>query len=155
MEFTLNGRTLKYVDENTILIWRDNNRWKNKPDWYKLSFYKHSQGYFKIKIGRYYFLHRIIGYLFLGLDIENLETIIDHIDGDIQNNKLENLRIVNTQQNAFNRIKAKGYCFDKKYNKFKSNIKINGKTIHIGHFDTEEEARQAYLDAKKIYHEIL
>ena len=29
---------------------------------------------------------------------------------------------------------------------------LNGKHIYLGSFNTEEEARQSYLEAKKIYH---
>ena len=34
----------------------------------------------------------------------------------------------------------------------KIRIRLNGKDIHLGLFTDESEARQAYLDAKKIYH---
>lgn len=147
MNFTLEGRILKYVNEDCILIKQINGNWK------ELSIQIHIQGYYQIIISKKkYYLHRIIGYLFLGLDIDNPEQYIDHIDGNVINNYLENLRIVTSHENDFNRTKAKGYCFDKQYNKFKSNIKFNGKTIHLGHFDTKEEARKAYVDAKKIYH---
>jgi hypothetical protein len=153
MNFTLEGRILKYVDENTIFMYRDYGNWKNKPEWCEL-YIHNANGYKSIHINLKSFgLHRILGYLFLGLDLENKEQIIDHIDTNRSNNKLNNLRIVTTQQNGFNR-NAKGFSFDKRCNKFMSSIKINQKTIYLGRFNTEEEARQAYLDAKKIYHEI-
>ena len=68
------------------------------------------------------------------------------------NNNLENLRIVNNQQNCFNR-KSKGFYFDKRKNKYQAKICINQNQIHLGMFDTEEEAQQAYLNAKQIYHQ--
>ena len=37
-------------------------------------------------------------------------------------------------------------------NRYEAQIKVNNKSIHLGSFDKEEDARQAYLDAKKIYH---
>ena len=37
-------------------------------------------------------------------------------------------------------------------NKWRASIRINTKPIHIGYFDTEEEAHQAYLQAKEKYH---
>ena len=55
-----------------------------------------------------YLHHRIIGYAFLGLDIDNVFTCIDHIDRNRINNNWLNLRLVTKQQNAFNR-NAKGY----------------------------------------------
>ena len=33
-------------------------------------------------------------------------------------------------------------------------IRINGKQTHLGLFDTESDARQAYLNAKEKYHAI-
>jgi hypothetical protein len=33
-------------------------------------------------------------------------------------------------------------------------IKVNRKQIHLGYYDTKEEARAAYLAAKAIYHVI-
>jgi hypothetical protein len=33
-------------------------------------------------------------------------------------------------------------------------IKLNGKDKYLGCYDTESEARQAYLEAKAIYHQI-
>ena len=64
---------------------------------------------------------------------------------------MNNLRIVSQQENSFN-TNAKGYSFDKSRNKYQAIIGINGKNIHLGRFDTEEEARNAYLEAKEKYH---
>jgi hypothetical protein len=44
--------------------------------------------------------------------------------------------------------KYKGVCFDKKANKWRSQIKYKGKQIQIGRFKTEEQAYQSYLDYK-------
>lgn len=79
---------------------------------------------------------------------------IDHINGVRDDNRIINLRSVNQQQNNWNRTKAKGYHWYKRDNKWMSKIKINYKTIYLGLFNTEEEARQAYLNAKQIYHVI-
>lgn len=76
---------------------------------------------------------------------------IDHIDGNRSNNKISNLREVTHQQNCFNK-KTKGYYFNKDKNKYISQIMIDKKKIHLGLYETEQEARQAYLDAKQKYH---
>jgi hypothetical protein len=47
-------------------------------------------------------------------------------------------------------LNVKGYS--KKYNKFQSRIVVDGKTIYLGHFNTEYEAHNAYLDAKSKHH---
>ena len=153
MEFELNGRSLKYEENGDIYIWCDIGSWKNNPKWKLVKIHNDNDTYKCMHIGdKIYKLHRIIGYLFLGLDIDDSEQYIDHIDGDRQNNNIENLRIVTNQQNCFNRTTAKGYSYDKKNKKYQSQISINRKNIHLGCFETEAEARQAYLDAKKLYH---
>tara|TARA_R100000655_G_scaffold10222_1_gene24822 strand:- start:2323 stop:2847 length:525 start_codon:yes stop_codon:yes gene_type:complete len=101
--------------------------------------------------GKMYKLHRIMGYCFLGLDINDPITQIDHIDRDKSNNHINNLRIVSNQENSFNRD-AKGYYWEKKRNKYTSQIRVNGKTKRLGSYDTKEQAYNSYLEAKKIYH---
>ena len=118
-------------------------------------------GYNKIGVGRkednnlqIFYRHRLLAYAFLNLDINEPKLQIDHIDGDRLNNNINNLRIVNNQQNHFNRTKAKGY-FIMPNNKYRAQIGINSRLIYLGLYDTEEEARQAYLNAKIIYHPIV
>ena len=81
------------------------------------------------------------------------ENFIDHVDKDKSNNSIENLRIVTKQQNTFN-TKAKGYTWCKKNKKWHAQIHLDGKNKNLGYFENEEEAREAYLTAKEIYHKI-
>jgi hypothetical protein len=78
---------------------------------------------------------------------------IDHIDRNRLNNNIENLRLVTSQENGFNRG-AKGYYFNKLANKFMARIQLNGQQIYLGYFDTEKEANCAYLKAKEELHTI-
>lgn len=77
---------------------------------------------------------------------------IDHINGIKDDNKIENLRDVTKQQNLFNKHNTKGFYLYG--NKYVAQIRVNKKLIHLGCFDSTIEAKQAYLDAKKIYHKI-
>jgi hypothetical protein len=79
-------------------------------------------------------------------------NLIDHIDGVRSNNRIDNLRDVTTQQNQWNHTKAKGYYWNKTANKFHAHIKIDRIKKHLGYYSTEQEARNAYLKAKEIYH---
>jgi hypothetical protein len=74
---------------------------------------------------------------------------IDHIDQIKTDNRIDNLRSVTNQQNAFNN-QAKGYVLQN--NKWRAYIHHNNKKIHLGYYKTEEEARQSYLLAKEKYH---
>lgn len=77
---------------------------------------------------------------------------IDHINHNRSDNKIHNLRSVTNQQNSFNKNNVKGYYFNSDRNIYQSYIKLNNKHKYIGCYKTPEEAHQAYLDAKKIYH---
>jgi hypothetical protein len=83
----------------------------------------------------------------------NLPTdIIDHINGNGRDNSIANLRECSQKQNCENKGGVSGYYYDKARNKFQAKIKNNYKTVFLGRFDTEEEARQAYINAKKQHH---
>ncbi len=75
---------------------------------------------------------------------------IDHLDGNAENNSPENLRAVTQNINQHNQRRAKGYCLDK--GKFYVQIRVNNENIRIGRFDTELDARAAYIRAKRKYH---
>ena len=77
---------------------------------------------------------------------------IDHVNGIRYDNRIINLRSVTHQQNQWNRTTAKGYDWKKDVNKFRAQILINKKNVFLGLFNTEQEARNAYLKAKEIYH---
>ena len=115
----------------------------------------HSCGYNYIKCNnKMIFRHRIIGYAFLNLDIDNPKKQMDHIDGNRLNNQLSNLRIVTHQQNQHNQVNAKGYSFNKSARKYQACIHLNNKTIYLGLYDTADEAHNSYLEAKKLHHVI-
>jgi len=79
---------------------------------------------------------------------------LDHINGIRNDNRIENLRSVTRSQNQWNRLTAKGYSLNRSKNKYEAHIKFNNKRKFLGLFETEKEARNAYLAAKQIYHVI-
>lgn len=79
---------------------------------------------------------------------------IDHINGNKSDNRIINLRSVTIQENGFNQKKVKGGTWIKDRSKWKASIRLNGKDIFLGYFDTEEETYQAYINSKEIYHKI-
>lgn len=110
-----------------------------------------NKGYLSIRLNknkkRYYLMaHHFAWYIYYNKINDN---IIDHINGIRNDNRIINLRDVSAQKNCWNR-KSKGYSFID--GKWMSKIVKDGKSTYLGLFDTEEEARQSYLDAKKVYH---
>ena len=100
--------------------------------------------------GRRYFRSRLVWLMHTGSWPTNH---IDHINRIKTDDRIENLRDVTHQQNHFN-TGAKGYYWNKASQKWLTQIMVNGKSIHIGYYDTEAEASAAYLAAKLIYHVI-
>lgn len=77
---------------------------------------------------------------------------IDRIDpdGDYEPDNCRWATILEQNRNT----RAKGYYWNETKQKWQATIGINYKNIHLGFFDTEEEARQAYIEAKWKYHGI-
>jgi len=145
-------------DSLDIYCWRD---WVKKPYWYKikisLATQKCGYKYYSIYINKKrYGLSRII-YKAHNKDWDITDNSknnhIDHINRDSTDNRIKNLRVVTNQQNHFNR-NAKGYSWSKKENKWRAQIRINGKAKFLGYFDNDEDAHIAYLNAKEVYHKI-
>lgn len=104
------------------------------------------RGYFQVKVsGVKHLSHRVVFAMAHGW----APDFIDHIDGERQNNTLENLRPATKQQNARNANKkstnTSGYKgVSKKGGKWRASICIAGKMHEIGQFDDEIEAANAY-----------
>jgi hypothetical protein len=112
------------------------------------------EGYIRIRgsNGKEYRAHRIIWSLHNGEIPEGM--LIDHIDGNKQNNKIDNLRLATRTQNNNNSIgrSVRGYpkgVQPTSSGKYRARIMQNGKQICIGTYDTVEEAKFSY-DIKAI-----
>jgi hypothetical protein len=95
--------------------------------------------------------HTIIWILVKG-GIEDADAVIDHIDGDKLNNKIENLRLVSNRENCQNKEshrngRLQGCYFHKQNNKWKAQIVTNGKVIALGYYETELDAHGVYCKA--------
>jgi len=114
----------------------------------KLAGSYNEKGYLRISINdRRYYAHRLAWLIVYG---EWPDDDIDHIDGDPNNNRIENLRIATRQENLRNSRLQKnnttgitGVCWRKDVGKFVARIKIDGNYIHLGYFDTLAEAAAA------------
>lgn len=105
-------------------------------------------GYRVIKIvGRMFFAHRLAWLYVYGVWPKN---IIDHMNGNPADNRIDNLRDVTAGENQQNQIRVKGYR--RKRHKWQALIHIDGVTHCIGTFHSNDEAHAAYLAAKKIHH---
>ncbi len=66
----------------------------------------------------------------------------DHINGDKLDNRRENLRVVTKKQNRQNlhHLPFRGASFIARLNKWRARVKDGEKDIHIGLYDSREEA---------------
>ena len=151
MDIELFNKKLKVFECGKVLVLGTRTPYKGQyyeKKWYLRKGYK----YLKLKHeGKYkeYSIHRIIAYAYLGLDINNPKSQIDHKNRDRLDNRVSNLRIVSHQENQWNRG-AKGYS--KRGDKYEARIRLNEKYIYLGTYDTRELAHNAYLIGKQIYH---
>ena len=117
-----------------------------------------TKNYYLIRIDRKnYRLHRLI-WIYHNGDIPD-GMIVDHVDGNRTNNRIENLRLATYSENNYNRKTAsnntsgvKGVYWNKESKKWRAKIVVDHKTIHIGMFHTIEEAETAITAARNNIH---
>jgi len=111
----------------------------------------HPAGYCQTAVGtRKVLFHRVIWVLAHGPIPAGL--FIDHIDGDKLNNSLDNLRLVNSRENTQNFPVHRGgrLCgcnFNPPNQKWRAAIYTDNVKKHIGYYDSELEAHNAYMQA--------
>lgn len=108
-------------------------------------------GYMAVKVdGRRFMCHRVIYEMIAGEIPDG--AVIDHINGNKLDNNISNLRIASVSLNAKNCcMNSKntsgfnGVSLYKRTGKYAAFSKSNGKHVHIGYFDTAEDAFKARL----------
>ena len=105
-------------------------------------------------------IHQLVAIAFLNHKPNGHKLVIDHIDNNKLNNKLENLQIVTHRFNTYKTNKTYSSKFkgvhlkkdkykDKIYTSWVAQIQINGINNYLGTFKTEIEAYNAYENALK------
>jgi hypothetical protein len=113
-------------------------------------------GYVQVRINnKKYLAHRLIFLMHHGY----VPDVLDHIDCNPSNNKIENLRPATSSTNLMNRRKQrnnssgiKNVHWSKKYNKWVVRIGLNKKVIHICYCQDIELAELASIEARNLFH---
>ena len=103
-----------------------------------------------------YRAHRIIWFLVKG---EQPPENLDHINNDKTDNRIENLRVATTAQNAHNERTpinntsgVKGILWDKQTSKWRGQVKANGKKHCAGRYADIKDAENAVRELREKLH---
>jgi hypothetical protein len=117
-----------------------------------------TDGYIKVVIERLDFkAHRLCWIMYYG-SAPQRGAHIDHMNRNKKDNRISNLRVCGAKENQQNANTPKnntsgykGVAKVRKSPKFRAYICVNRKQIHLGMFDTPEEAHSAYCQAATSY----
>ena len=105
---------------------------------------RNSHGYLYVYLGKNYPIHQLVAMVFLNHTPDGHKIIVDHIDNNSLNNRLDNLQLITQRRNAIKDRTSDNVGVYKVNNKFRAIIHIDNKPKHLGYFFTVEEATQAY-----------
>ena len=120
--------------------------------------FKNTDGYIDAGVdGNYYGTHRLAWLYVYG---DSIEQEIDHINGDKCDNRICNLRPATKSINAQNKRAARvdsaskilGVSWHKAAKKWVAQIQVSGKKTHLGSFSEIDDAKDAYITAKRQLH---
>lgn len=94
-------------------------------------------------------VHQLVAESFLNHKRCGFKLVINHIDFDKANNRVENLEIVSARENCNKKhLKSSsiytGVSWNKEKRKWIASIKINNKNKYLGYYTDELEASKAY-----------
>ena len=101
-------------------------------------------------------ISQLVAMAFLGHEPDGLKLVVDHINGNRLDDRVENLRIVTQRANASTCFRTNNGTFSSEYVgihwhsnslKWRSSIYYDGIRINLGSFDNEIDASNAYQKA--------
>ncbi len=141
---------------------KSGNGYKTKDRILKQSINKKGYSYIvlcKNSKNKSYSVHSLMAISFLNhIPDGTHKIIVDHIDNNSLNNKLENLQLISQRENCSKdkvgkSSKYTGVCWDKQMKKWKVNIYINGKLFFLGLFSNELDASNCYQENLKYFND--
>ena len=113
------------------------------------------RGYKVVSVnGKTTYVHHLVANVFLNHTSDGHKIVIDHIDRDKLNNRVNNLRLVSQRENQSNRqtqgsSKYVGVSYHKSTGKWVVKIMIDGEQNTLGLFEKELDAHNAYQNKLK------
>lgn len=147
---------LEYFPLTGIIMWRETGKGRRID---RIAGCTDRHGYLQTRIdGKIYFNHRIAWAYVYG---EMPSGVIDHINGDPSDNRIENLRDVTRKTNQENQRRAAasnttsgllGVSLHRNTGKFVASIQADRKSYYLGLYETPERAHEVYIAAKRKLH---
>lgn len=121
----------------------------------------HNRGYKYVSFSRNnikisFRFSQVIAMTFLNHEVNGHKSVVDHINGDKSDDRVENLRIVTQRENASTCYRSYedslssmhiGVSWDTRDAKWRATISYKGVRIHLGYFVDELKASNAYQKA--------
>ncbi len=97
-------------------------------------------------------IHQLVAESFLNHKPDGMKLVVNHINHNKLDNRVENLEIVTSRENANQKhmkstSKYVGVSWDKESKKWRAFIHLKGNTKHLGRFINEIDAHNAYKNA--------
>ena len=144
-----------FVYQDGNLYWKKNLNFRQKKG--QLVGWLKNDGYRLVtsKLFGTFYVHKIIWTMHGG----TYDTVVDHIDNDKSNNKIENLRAATQQQNVFNtrmrkdnKSGVKGVCWFAPKNQWLVQVRKNKKSVVQKFFDDFELAELVAIEGRDKFH---
>lgn len=146
----------RYDSETGKIYWKRRSGQKGVPG--KEAGHTNRSGYVEIRLNKKtYLAHRIAWALFHGTT--EVPQMLDHINNCRADNKIKNLRPATAQQNPKNQkpkkggtSQFKGVSWYSRHQKWQAQIRREGKSIHLGYYNSQEKAHNVYREAALSLH---
>ena len=150
--------------EDGVLVWKEIPQSKGRPNNYhlvgKVASTSTKSGYKKVKIkGVEYPLHKLIWFWHTGeIWSGHVDFVIDHINNDRADNRIENLRKATNSQNGFNKrtldINNVKLGTERRVRKdgtvsYQSRLRTKNGNLYLGMFETQQEAHDVWLAKRR------
>jgi hypothetical protein len=156
MALTQEEARLLFEHKDGVLFWKQRSKRHRKSGSGLEAGTKSGHGYKKLTINKQQiYVHQIVFLMYFGY----IPKTIDHIDGNTNNNRIENLRASNKSFNACNsKLRSdstsghKGVAWSKPCQKWMARVQFQNKVKHLGVFDDFELACLVADEARLLYH---
>lgn len=104
---------------------------------------------YKNGVGKTFKIHQLVAIAFLNHTPCGFKLVVDHIDNNPLNNRLDNLQLITNRENSSKDRKGGtskyiGVSLASGRKTWLASIRINGKNKYLGYYKTEIEASNAY-----------